>query len=67
MTTPLPERCLRLPEVQEIARYSKMHIDRLEKQGKFPRRIRLGDNRVVWRLSEVMDWLASKSAGIKTT
>jgi prophage regulatory protein len=61
----LPERSLRLTEVQQLVPYSKMHIDRLEKEGRFPKRIRLGENRVVWRLSEVMAWLDAKPTGIK--
>jgi prophage regulatory protein len=28
--------------------FSRMHIDRLEKAGKFPRRVRLGLNTVGW-------------------
>ncbi len=58
----LPDRCLRLPEVQQIVPYSKMHIDRLEKAGQFPARIRLGLGRVVWKQSEVMAWLEAKRA-----
>ena len=54
MSTPLPERHLRLPELQTLVPYSKMHIDRLEKAGAFPRRIHIGANRVVWRMSEVL-------------
>jgi prophage regulatory protein len=63
--TPLPERSLRLPEVQQLVPYSKMHIDRLEKQDQFPKRIHLGANRVVWLLSEVMAWVESKRSGTK--
>jgi prophage regulatory protein len=58
--TQLPERSLRLPEVQQLVPYSKMHIDRLEKAGKFPKRIKLGAGRIVWRQSEVLAWLESK-------
>lgn len=56
----LPDRCLRLFEVQQLAPFSKMHIDRLEKANKFPKRIHIGEHRVVWRLSEVVAWLESK-------
>jgi prophage regulatory protein len=64
--TPLPERSLRLTEVQQLVPYSKMHIDRLEKDGRFPKRIRLGAGRVVWLQSEVMTWLQSKRAEAET-
>ena len=36
--------------------YSPQHIARLEKAGQFPLRIRLGQNRVGWLLSEVEAW-----------
>jgi prophage regulatory protein len=60
VVTQLPERSLRLPEVQQLVPYSKMHIDRLEKEGSFPKRIKLGPGRVIWRQSEIMAWLESK-------
>jgi prophage regulatory protein len=60
ITQSLPERSLRLPEVQQLVPYSKMHIDRLEKAGSFPKRIRLGLGRVVWKQSEILQWLESK-------
>jgi hypothetical protein len=37
-----------------------MHVDRLEKAGKFPRRFYLGAGRVVWKESEILAWLAAK-------
>jgi prophage regulatory protein len=39
-------------------------IDRLEKSGKFPKRIKLGayrESRVVWRYQEVLDWIEERS------
>lgn len=56
----LPERSLRLPEVQALVPFSKTHIDRLEKAGQFPARIHLGPGRVIWRLSEVLAWIEAK-------
>jgi prophage regulatory protein len=64
--TQLPERSLRLPEVQQLVPYSKMHIDRLEKAGEFPRRIRLGAGRVVWKQSEILAWVESKRAEVES-
>ncbi len=63
--TQLPERSLRLPEVQQLVPYSKMHIDRLEKAGEFPKRIKLGAGRVVWKQSEIIAWVESKRADTK--
>jgi prophage regulatory protein len=60
ITPSLPDRSLRLPEVQAIVPYSKMHIDRLEKAGQFPKRIKIGAGRVIWKQSEVVAWLESK-------
>ncbi len=37
--------------------YSPQHIARLEKAGKFPKRIQLGPNRVGWVEDEVLIWL----------
>ena len=40
--------------------YSPQHIARLEKAGKFPKRVQLGSNRVGWVESEVLDWLEER-------
>ena len=40
------------------------HIDRLEKRGKFPRRIKLGkhrESRVVWRYDEIVAWIDERA------
>lgn len=37
--------------------YTPQHIARLEAAGKFPKRVRLGPNRVAWLLSEVDAWV----------
>jgi prophage regulatory protein len=42
--------------------YSGQHIARLEAAGRFPKRIKLGQNRVVWLLSEVEGWLDERIA-----
>ncbi len=41
--------------------YSPQHIARLEKAGKFPKRIRLGQCRVAWYCSAVESWIASRA------
>jgi len=50
--------------------YSFQHIARLEKAGRFPRRIALGQNRVAWLLTEVEAWLderiAKRNASVTT-
>lgn len=47
-------------EVREKVVYSIQHITRLEQAGRFPKRLRLGENRVGWLEEEVDDWINSK-------
>ena len=42
--------------------YTRVHIYRLEQQGRFPRRVRLGENRVGWVESEIEGWLQDRIA-----
>jgi prophage regulatory protein len=42
--------------------FSRVHIDRLEKLGRFPRRVRLGANTVAWREDEVDGWTAARQS-----
>ena len=50
-------RMLNKRELKEMVLYSPQHIARLEKAGKFPKRVLLGPNRVGWVEAEVKDWL----------
>jgi prophage regulatory protein len=49
-------RILSKKELRALVLYSPSHIDRLEKAGLFPKRVRLGPCRVGWIESEVLDW-----------
>ena len=40
-------------QLKEMQPYSRQHISRLEKDRKFPVRVKLGQNRVGWVLEEV--------------
>lgn len=42
--------------------YSAAHIARLEKEGKFPKRIQLGACRVAWRYKDICDWIDARAA-----
>jgi prophage regulatory protein len=53
-------RILSKKQLREVVLYSPQHIDRLEKAGKFPKRVQLGPNRVGWIESEVYDWLKQR-------
>ena len=55
-------RILSKRQLKELVLYSPQHIARLEKAGKFPKRIQLGSNRVGWLESEVLEWLKQKLA-----
>ena len=55
-------KVLSTKQVREKVLYSPQHIARLEKQGHFPRRIRLGQSRVGWLEDEVDDWLNQRIA-----
>jgi len=47
-------------QLKEMVLYSPQHIARLEKAGRFPKRVQLGPNRVGWVEDEVLDWLQSR-------
>lgn len=58
---PLSEmRLLRLPQLQAIVPLSTRRIYELEAEGRFPRRVALGDNLVAWSEAEVREWLAHR-------
>lgn len=53
-------RILSKKELRALVLYSPAHIDRLEKAGRFPRRVQLGPGRVGWLESEVLAWLEER-------
>jgi len=44
-------------DLRQLVLYSAAHIDRLEKAGRFPKRVQLGPCRVGWVESEILAWL----------
>ena len=56
------ERLIGGPECREITDLSRAQRWRLERDGKFPRRLRLGPRTVRWRLSEILAWIADLPA-----
>ena len=48
-------------ELRRLVPYTPQHILRLEKKGKFPKRIKVGERRLGWWLHEVMSWLDQKN------
>jgi len=51
------------PEVDARVPYSRAHLYRLEDQGEFPKRKRIGANRIAWVRDEVEQWLADRMEG----
>jgi len=43
--------------------YSRKHTDRLEARGEFPRRYKIGPNRVAWDEDEYDAWLEKRRQG----
>ena len=56
-------RILSKRQVSEMVLYSPQHIARLEKAGNFPKRLRLGPNRVGWLEDEVLGWIDDRLKG----
>lgn len=53
-------RVLTIKEVSRLTSYTPQHIYRLCREGKFPARIRLGENRVGWLAKDIEAWLKSR-------
>ena len=53
-------RMLSKKDLRALVLYSPAHIDRLEKAGRFPKRVQLGPGRVGWVESEVFAWLTER-------
>ena len=50
-------------EAYEISKYSPQSRRRLEALGLFPKRVRLGPNRVAWVRAELYEWRAARIGG----
>lgn len=53
-------RLLTKKRVKDLVLYSFSHIDRLEKAGKFPKKVRLGTHRIAYIESEIIEWIEKK-------
>ena len=47
-------------EIAQRIPYSQNHLRRLEAQGSFPKRIRIGANRVAWVREEIDGWIEAR-------
>lgn len=61
----MERRLIKVKEVMHLTSLSRAHIYRLEYDPKyerygFPKRVRLGCNRVGWWVHEIIDWLHTR-------
>jgi prophage regulatory protein len=56
------KRIIRKPELLAMIGLSDPTIWRMEREGKFPKRLRLGGNSCGWLESEVSDWIGQRAA-----
>lgn len=54
---------VRASELATIVPYSLNHIRRLEEANQFPKRVRIGANRVGWIRAEVEQWINDRMGG----
>lgn len=63
MSSTSPERFVNRAELKSRGVvWTNVHLLRLEREGRFPRRAYLGPTTVVWLASEIDAWMASKIA-----
>jgi prophage regulatory protein len=58
--TPETARLITKKQLRAMVPYTPQHILRLEKKGKFPKRVQVGANRVAWLLTEIERWIAER-------
>ncbi|HEY9268544.1 MAG TPA: AlpA family transcriptional regulator [Methylotenera sp.] len=59
------DRFLRIKELSAMLGIGHSTIYRLIKQNKFPKQIKLTERTVVWRLSVINEWIASRESANK--
>jgi prophage regulatory protein len=60
--TQTTDRIISAAERRQLLPFSDMHIWRLEKAGKFPKRIKLGAHRVGWSYQEIAAWIEARKS-----
>lgn len=56
------QRLVTMPELIELVPFSRGHVYRLIREGKFPAPIKLGDRRVAWLEHELEHWISARIA-----
>lgn len=54
------EKLLRFEQIVKLTGLSRTTLWRLEKQGQFPKRVKLSTRAVAWRETEVHQWIAER-------
>ena len=63
---PITPVFLDLPTVAQVVALSAATIERLEREGQFPKRRQLSGQRVGWLVREVQQWVAGAAKGTHT-
>ena len=65
VTSP-PDRLVTGPELRTLfgIPYSREHLYRLAVAGEFPSPLRLGGNRIAYKLSEILKWIDSRPRAV---
>jgi prophage regulatory protein len=66
MGTGNDNRIIRKPELFEKIGLSDATIWRMERAGRFPKRVQLGGNSVGWLESEISQWISDRAAERET-
>ena len=50
-----------MPEVEALTHFSKPTLYQMIREGRFPKQVRLGPNKVAWLRSEVLGWIGERA------
>ena len=51
-------KLLKAKDVSELTSISRSHLHRLAREGKFPKPIKIGENRSAWLEADVLEWIS---------
>ena len=58
-----PLRVISWRELSEMIPFTRQHVLRLEKVGKFPKRLKVGNRRIGWLNTEIEIWINDRPRG----
>lgn len=59
---PTSDLLLTMRELEALTQLSKPTIYQMVREGRFPKQVRLGPNKVAWLRSEVLGWIFARAA-----